>query len=84
MDINNGLVIQYGHVAGIPNNSGKTITTPIPMTNYAHYIATPIWTNTYVNHVACYWVNSTTLGFFNYRSSSNQSNSINIMWACFV
>lgn len=80
--INNGLVMMYGHVANIPNNNGKTITTPLAMNHYAHYVATPVWTGAYTNHVAIAYKDATHLQFLNYRSYSNSTYNLDCMWIC--
>lgn len=77
---NNGVVIQHGYVNSISNNSTKTVTFPIAQPRKYTSIAGVIWQSHYTNHTACQYVSLTQMKVINYRSYSDQTNSINIHW----
>jgi len=71
----------YG-VATVSNNNSKTITTPLTMDSKGCILTSVNWKNSqsYVNHSAGYYVNTTSIGLFNYRSYSDSTKSITIYW----
>lgn len=79
--LGNGLIIQWGSVNDVPNNSYKTVTLPTSFTSNNYRVATTtFWTNKYNNHAAVYDITTTNFKMYNYRSAGTDTQNINVLW----